>query len=65
MSHRDDCPDRWEARREGERAFERGYGRNPYEPDMWGERGCEEAADEWKRGHRSAELREGDRRRAE
>lgn len=33
MSHRSDCPDRWTAEREGERAQEWGRGRyaNPYD----------------------------------
>ena len=30
MSHRHDCPSEWDARRDGERAAERGYGINPY-----------------------------------
>ena len=60
MSHRDDCPDRWVARREGERAFERGYGQNPYR-DQLGEEGCPEAEREWRSGYRSAECREEER----
>lgn len=58
MSHRDSCPPPYEARREGERAQERGRGRynNPYRDD------CEEAAHEWERGHRAAERREEERR---
>lgn len=58
--YRDDCPDRWVARREGERAFERGYGQNPYRHRL-GEKGYPEAAREWQSGYRSAEYREEER----
>jgi hypothetical protein len=66
MSHRDTCPDRWTARREGERAQESGYAsfRNPYDDPFSRDR-CEEAADEWRRGYRSAEIREEERREEE
>jgi hypothetical protein len=66
MSHRWDCPDRWEARREGERAFERGTGiwRNPYE-DNFLEPNCPEAAEEWRRSYRAAEQREEERQAEE
>lgn len=72
MSHRDDCPDRWEARRQGERAFERGYGSNPYRSRL-GEDGCPDAEREWRSGYYAAERRAeeeraemaADRRRAE
>ena len=56
MTHRDDCPDRWEARREGERAFEYGHGSwsNPYKSDSFGDGGCREAEREWEDSYRSA-----------
>ena len=53
MSHTWDCPEPWQAEREGRRAGERGYpGRwnNPYKDT------CEEAAEQWERGHRSGEY---------
>lgn len=57
MSHRDSCPSDYEARREGERAGERGYSRNPYRETL-GERYCEEAERNWDRGQRAgAEIR--------
>ena len=58
MSHRHDCPDRWEARREGERASERGYGcySNPYADRYHDGRGCEEAERNWEEGYRQAEY---------
>src|SRR5262245_12450437 len=67
MSHEDTCPDRWTARREGERAQENGYGRwrNPYDDFLRPDRQCEEAADEWRRGYRSAEIREDEAREEE
>lgn len=67
MSHRDTCPDPWEARREGERAQENGYGRwrNPYDDQWHPECECREAADEWRRGYRSAEIREEEAREEE
>lgn len=63
MSHRDSCPDRWTAQREGERAQKNGYGRwrNPYD-DPYSLTHCEEAADEWSRGYRRAEIREEEQR---
>ena len=61
MSHRDDCPDRWEARREGERAFERGYGSNPYR----GDEGCPEAEQAWRSGYYAAESAERERHEEE
>ena len=66
MSHREDCPDRWVARREGERAFDRGQGpwRNPYKSSFPDE-GCPEAAREWDRAYRDAEYQEEERRRQE
>jgi hypothetical protein len=56
MSHRDSCPDEYDARREGERAHERGRGyySNPYHDR---EEGCDEAASAWSRGYRAAEER--------
>ena len=59
MSHRYDCPTRWQAEREGERAFERGYGGNPYRSQ------CRDAERAWDGGHRYAESREEDRRNDE
>ena len=58
MSHRDSCPDDYEARRQGERAYERGDGswRNPYRDDYSGER-CEDAELYWRRGYEYAEQR--------
>jgi hypothetical protein len=51
MSHTDHCPDHDDARREGERAFDRGRHRwnNPYDGE------CDAAADEWRRGYGAAE----------
>ena len=59
MSHRWDCPTDYEARRRGERAFERGDGswRNPYKEQI-GEQSCSEAEENWQRGYRAAERRE-------
>lgn len=60
MSHRPSCPDEYDAKREGERAFDRGAGewRNPYRDD------CDEAASAWSRGYRERE-REDEREHAE
>ena len=60
MSHRDDCKDPREARREGEHAYERGYGVNPYHQsdynESWEDRRCrEEAESAWRRGYYAAE----------
>lgn len=57
MSHRDDCPSRWDAEREGRRAFEWGRSRssNPHE-SIWHDEGCPEAADAWRSGYRRAEM---------
>jgi len=74
MSHRSDCKDPWEARREGERAFERGFGSNPYRepdtflhgPESYEDRRCrEEAASAWRRGHSAAEERAQEERALE
>jgi hypothetical protein len=68
MSHRWSCPSDWEARREGERAFENGRSMysNPYEDSYWNrDNACREAAEEWERGHRRAEIREEERREEE
>src|SRR5262245_59914570 len=66
MSHRWDCPTRWEAEREGERAQEWGRSRssNPYEEHYWRPRdeGCPEAAEAWRDGYRRAEIREEEQR---
>lgn len=53
MSHRDSCPDRYDAEREGKRAFERGSSsfRNPYDDPF---NGCEEASRAWDDGFRRA-----------
>lgn len=64
MSHRDDCPDPYQARREGDRHA--GYGdwstrySNPYS----GYDGCPEAARAWERGFdaRKEEMAEEHRR---
>ena|SRR3990167_6007344 len=63
MSHRDDCPSRWEAERQGERAQEWGRSRssNPHE-SLWPDEGCPEAADAWRSGYRRAEMREEEQR---
>lgn len=55
MSHRDDCPSWSEAKREGERAAERGYysHSNPY----GGVDGCPEASRAWSHGHRIEQER--------
>jgi len=65
MGHRWDCPTEWEARRQGERSFERGDGswRNPYRDD-WHRPSCEEAEQAWNRGYRDAE-RQAEERAAE
>ena len=67
MSHRWDCPTEWEARRDGERAAERGYGRgnNPYKEDFFNRSHCEEAERAWNRGHRYAEERREEEQAAE
>lgn len=68
MSHRWDCPTDWEARREGERAQENGRSRssNPYDDRYWNrDRACPDAADEWARGYRRAEIREEEQREEE
>ena len=59
MSHRWDCPTRWQAEREGERAFERGSGRwnNPYDRQRFERDNCREAQRSWEDGHRQAERR--------
>ena len=63
MSHRDDCPSRWEAERQGERAQEWGRSRssNPHE-SLWMNEGCPEAAEAWGSGYRRAEMREEEQR---
>jgi hypothetical protein len=63
MSHRWNCPTRWEAERQGERAYERGEGswRNPYREE-WGRDHCEDAERAWRDGHRNAERHEEERR---
>lgn len=57
MSHRPDCPHPDDAYREGGRAHDFGRSRstNPYE-SLWPDEGCPEAAEEWRRGYRRAEL---------
>ena len=70
MSHRDDCPSRYEARRRGERDYEdRGYRsyRTPYD-SHFGEEGCPEAKRAYEEGQRHAEYRaeqESEERRRE
>lgn len=67
MSHRWDCPTDWEARREGRKAGERGYGRNPYDDPFPGpgDISCEEASENWKRGQRDGQLAREEREREE
>lgn len=68
MSHRWDCPRDWEARHEGERAFDYGRSRssNPYEDTYWNrDHACHEAAEEWDRGYRRAEMRAEEEREEE
>lgn len=68
MSHRSSCPDDWEARREGERAYDWGRSRssNPYEDSYWNrDRACPDAAEEWSRGYRRAEMRAEEEREEE
>ena len=57
MSHTDRCPSPWDARREGERAGERGYGSNPYSDAPWNQQRCEEAETAWRRGYDAGEER--------
>ncbi len=62
MSHRNDCPQPWEARREGYRAGEeQSYARNPYKSNF-SNAGCEDASRNWDRGQWDAEY---DREREE
>ena len=65
MSHRHDCPDRWSARREGERAFEYGRGSyaNPYDDFHRDGNSCEEAARAWNDGYRAARYEQEERER--
>lgn len=67
MSHRDDCPSRWEAERRGERDQEWGRSRssNPYEDYYHRDEGCPEAAGAWRDGYRRAERREEERQEEE
>lgn len=60
MSHRSDCKDPWEARREGERAYEWG-GSNPYRHgdafESFEDRHCRERSEsEWRTGYNRAEI---------
>jgi len=57
MSHRDNCPTRWQAEREGQDAFARGAGRysNPYDRSHGGSDHCRDADRAWEDGHRQAE----------
>ena len=63
MSHRDDCPTKREAERQGELAQEFGRSRssNPHE-SLWLDEGCPEAAEAWRAGYRRAEMREEEAR---
>lgn len=67
MSHRDSCPSRYEAEREGERAQEHGDGRwrNPYDERYGNAEACEEASEAWSSGYRRAAYREEERREEE
>lgn len=62
MSHRWDCPTRWEAERQGARDADRGAGRysNPY--DRYHGNHCPEAERAWEDGHRAEERRAEERR---
>lgn len=65
MSHRWNCHDEYEARREGERAYEYGRSRssNPYEDSYWNrDRACPDAENAWDRGYRAAEIRDEEER---
>lgn len=64
MSHRDTCPSRWEAERQGERDYEWGRSRssNPHEDRYHSEEGCPVAAEAWRSGYRHAEIREEEHR---
>jgi hypothetical protein len=62
MSHRRECPDPLEARREGERAYENGFGSSPYRErdysESYDDRKCRERADsEFSSGYYAAERR--------
>lgn len=63
MSHRWNCPDRRDAERDGERAYDRGVSRlrNPYDTFDPRER-CDEAVDAWRDGYRRAEMRDEEER---
>lgn len=67
MSHRDDCPTRWQAEREGEQAAGYGSGswRNPYRSSFSSEDECPEAARAWEDGRRSEERRMEERQQEE
>lgn len=60
MSHKRDCPTRWEAERQGER--DQSYGRasysNPYSRQPFENDHCREAERAWEDGHRSAQRRQ-------
>jgi hypothetical protein len=66
MTHREDCPTPYEARREGERAFENGRGSysNPYRDD-YARDTCPDAEREWSYGFRDAERRRDEEREQE
>lgn len=67
MSHRRDCPTKWEAERRGERdqgygtpSYSNPYSRQPFERDY-----CREAERSWEDGHRMAQHREEERQQEE
>lgn len=67
MTHRSSCPRPWEARRQGERDFDRyvpswenPYARKPFEQDH-----CREAERAWENGRHEAEMRRDEERQAE
>lgn len=67
MSHRDSCPDSWEARREGESAHRNYQGSwdNPYRDTLGNDHACPEAERSWEEGRRNAERQEEESLREE
>lgn len=64
MSHRDDCPDPYQARREGDRVAGYGDWTSRYSNPYSGYDGCPEAARAWESGYesRKEEMAEEQRR---
>lgn len=67
MSHRDDCPSRWEAERKGRDAAHRHYSSydNPYRDQYGNEQACPEAESAWSYGLNRERDRMEDERREE